>query len=639
MFWKFLRDARGNFALLTAIAMVPILGGLALGIDYVAMSRQRQDTLNALDAANMAAARRILDGASDAVVRAYARDFFDVNLRSVEPQNVDLEIFLPASLSGGGRVKMVANVRYDPIFLPPFQALLNRTPGHDPLTFSATSEVQLKNTVEVALVLDNSGSMDDLGKGSGKKRIDLLKTAATELVTKLATTAALMKQVQRPVQFSLVPFAASVNVGPENHNASWMDTTGISPIHHENFDWATLTASNKKIQQINGTTGPFKKVGTGWGSDEGKIVTRLTLLADLRRYFCSNGGTSCSSPTLKAYTDYDPWKGCVESRPAPYNTDDESPTSAAASLYVPMFAPDEAGDFRYNDSASDNLVTFSAYNTWWNDLASSSGTSATSARSRQRNMLKYYTPLPKDAAMPAADKGPNASCTTKPITPLTDVTTDVGLKKIKDAISAMGPGGATNVPEGLAWGWRTLSSQAPFTGGRPETERGNDKVVIALTDGANTYYTPSSLGAQDIAGNQSTYSAFGYAYLTSKSKTGRIFDGTSSSVSKGDFSNENYSKAMNEQFIKTCVNANGGDTGGIGANIIVMTVALDLDATKTADKAQLEMLKKCASRSRYSRDPDDLSKGRKLFWNATGSNLSQVFKEIADELSNLRFVG
>lgn len=49
--------------------------------------------------------------------------------------------------------------------------------------------------------------------------------------------------------------------------------------------------------------------------------------------------------------------------------------------------------------------------------------------------------------------------------------------------------GGTNVPEGLAWGWRTIAHAAPFTEGRPESERGNDKVVIALTDGANTYYT------------------------------------------------------------------------------------------------------------------------------------------------------
>ncbi|MCO5072640.1 MAG: hypothetical protein M9944_15685 [Rhizobiaceae bacterium] len=614
--------------MLTGIVMVPLLGGLALAIDYVDMSRQRQMTLNALDAATMATARRILEGASDSQVRQYAREFFDANLAAVKPKDVDLDIFLPANIGGGGRVKLVAHMRYEAQFLPPFRALLNKTHVTDdtPLELQASSEVQLKNTVEVALVLDNSGSMDYYGAGSGKKRLDLLKTAAKDLVDKLAATAQIMKQVEKPVQFSLVPFAASVNIGSSNSGEWWMDTKGLSSIHHENFDWSTMP-TNKKITKD--TDGIYKKRGSGWGAQDGQTVSRFTLYDDLRR--CKN--SSCSSTVAAAS-----WSGCVESRPFPYNTNDEKPNAAAPdTLYVPMFGPDEAGDFNYNASSRDNLVNFNAYNTWWNDDWGNNSVSSSEAKSRQRNAEKYFIPLPSGYSAPSSDDGPNASCTTTAITPLTDVTVSAGVTKVKNAIDAMQATGATNVPEGIAWGWRTLSSQAPFTGGRSETERGNDKVIIVLTDGANTYYTPSSLGSSDYAGNQSIYSAYGYARLNN-GNPGRIFSGTSSAVSKTDFSNSNYSKAMNEQFLKTCENANGGDTGGYGANIIIMTVALDLNASQSADSEQLSMLKKCASRSRYARDPDDLSKGKKLFWNATSNTLSQTFKEIADELSNLRFV-
>ena len=69
---------------------------------------------------------------------------------------------------------------------------------------------------------------------------------------------------------------------------------------------------------------------------------------------------------------------------------------------------------------------------------------------------------------------------------LTDVSTAAGAASVKARIDAMTPLGGTDVPEGMAWGWRTLSSKAPFTGGRSEIENGNDKVVIVLTDGANT---------------------------------------------------------------------------------------------------------------------------------------------------------
>ncbi|WP_204265378.1 hypothetical protein, partial [Enterobacter hormaechei] len=83
------------------------------------------------------------------------------------------------------------------------------------------------------------------GSGTGQKRIDLLKQAAKQLVDTLAQQASMIQQVDKPVQFSLVPFAASVNVGPQNDNAPWMDTYGLSPVHHENFDWSTLNAADK----------------------------------------------------------------------------------------------------------------------------------------------------------------------------------------------------------------------------------------------------------------------------------------------------------------------------------------------------------------------------------------------------------
>lgn len=640
MLRRFLRDRRGNYLMITALIMPVLFGSLTIGIDYADMSRQRQNMLNALDAAGMATSRRLLEGGTDTVVRTYARDFFNANLNGVSPKDVTLTVTLPANISGGGRVRLDAVLKYNPYFLEAFLGLLGKNAPD--LYSRASTVVQLKNTVEVALVLDNSGSMDYLGTDSGKKRIELLKSAASQLVDQLAQSAKLMAQVEKPVQFAVVPFAASVNVGSSNKNEPWMDPTGISPIHHENFDW-TMTAADKKVEQ-NGSSGPYYKKGNGWPAEErGQTVTRISLLKDLKRYVCSNGGISCRTPTVVSANLS--WDGCVESRPDPYNTNDEKPT-APETLYVPMFAPDEAGDLNYGGNKNSNLISFSADNSWWNDAWQDNGTTSAYARKRQRNGAKYFVPLPKEVT--SVPEGPNSSCTTTAITSLTDVTTSAGLKTVKDAIAAMGANGATNVPEGLAWGWRTLSSQVPFTGGRAETERGNDKVIIALTDGANTYYRPSV----DTAGNESTYSAYGYAYLFHKNKPGRIFDGTSSAVSKTDFTNDNYAKAMNEHFLKTCENANGADTGKPGAGIIIMTVALDLDpdkkptdprkpataAERKQTEAQLAMLKQCASRSRYAKDPTDSSKGRKLFWNATGGNLDQVFREIADELSNLRFV-
>src|SRR5262249_54586523 len=228
------------------------------------------------------------------------------------------------------------------------------------------------------------------------------------------------------------------------------------------------------------------------------------------------------------------------------------------------------------------------------------------------------------------DQGPNGSCTTQPITPLTDISTTTGKTAIKNSIDAMQPDGATNVPEGMAWGWRVVSSAVPFTDGRPESQKGNDKVVIVITDGANTYYTPSSLSASDPAGNKSIYSNFGYAGKTTPGgyTTSRIFLGTT--VSKTDYSNSNYTAAMNQHFDSLCANAK---TGGI----IVMTVALDLDMNNAAEKKQADELKACASLSKFRKDTS--GNPQPNFWNTTGGALSTTFKAIANELSNLRIVG
>jgi Flp pilus assembly protein TadG len=106
MLGKFLRSREGNYALLTAAAIVPIMGGLAVGVDYSQMAKQRQETLNALDAAGIATARQIVEGDfSDALLKDYAKDFFEANLASVEPSDTIFTVLLPQQNTGGGTMK------------------------------------------------------------------------------------------------------------------------------------------------------------------------------------------------------------------------------------------------------------------------------------------------------------------------------------------------------------------------------------------------------------------------------------------------------------------------------------------------------------------------------------------------------
>jgi Flp pilus assembly protein TadG len=654
MFRRFWKDIRGNYMLLTAISMVPIMGALAISIDYTELTRQCAATRNALDAAGIATARRIAEGANETDVRAYAHDFFESNLAGVDPSNAELTILMPNNNYGGGTLKLSANVTYHPKFLPTAAMLINKTSSTPNVNCSSESEIRLKNTLEVALVLDNSGSMKEYGTGTSKKRIDLLKEASTELVEKLALQASQMKQVTKPVQFALVPFSASVNIAPSVDDKPWLDTTGISPIHHENFDWSQMTEDKpnllgdrfaKKVGDV------WYKKGAGWGATEGRELTRFSLYSDMiaetgREEVPGSRHRVCVRKDWRGNCDryewqydytyttsqYTSWQGCVEARPYPYNVDDTTPTSSIpATLYVPMFAPDEAGNLwrDLDRDGSDDLTAdnddFDYDNSWWADWEKDN----TGVLNRQKDARKYFRVKPYGSSSAGSGKGPNFSCTTEPITPLQDVTTTDGKETIVDAIDDMKPTGNTNVPEGTAWGWRVLSSNEPFTEGRGNTEKGNDKVVIVLTDGANTY---GDQGGDDDADNKSTYAAYGYAghKFASTETTTRLYKGTSDDVSKTTYTASNYQKALDEQMRAICANAKG-------SNILVMTVALDLNKDKTDEAKAISELKSCASDSRFRKDDDGNPK--KLFWNATGATLSTVFKEIADELSNLRIVG
>lgn len=639
MLRKFLADTRGNYAMITGLLMAPLFGAVALAVDYSEMSRQRLDTRNALDAANIATAREIQSQITDADAIAYANNFYYANLRHVAPAKSTLQVTLPSQVVGGGSMTMCATLTYSPIFFPAAAALIGRQ--SEDYDFITCSEVRLKNTLEVALVLDNSGSMKEKGTGSNQTRMELLKKAADELITTMVKQADSVKQVDRPIQFALVPFAASVNVGKTNEEATWMDRRGVSPIHHENFDWASFKWPNRKVENKNGV---YVKTGSDWGAEENDIVTRFSLFKELK-YYTDRNNTKTDN--------FAEWEGCVEQRPYPYDVTDEPPQqSDPASLFVPMFYPD-ASTNGYNDWPTRNSGSYSASYSWDPQVGSGS--------SRTGNNPSYYMPkyfdmrvkksstvteqlgfvAPYNSQKLGLGKGPNAGCTTSPITPLVDVTNPSGMQKIKDAISAMEPNGGTSVGSGLAWGWRVLSSGEPFTGGRLETDRGNDKVVIVLTDGANTYYTPNSLSplngsnsrATDHENQGSIYADYGFQQPYGKPYDyGRLFLGLTSNIDKKYNNDANYSRAMDEKLQELCANAKA-------ANIMIMTVGLDLEKQAVTDakvRQQITGLKTCSSDSRNRRDAADPSKPAKLFWNAAGNDLSNAFREIADELSNLR---
>ncbi|MBV1887208.1 MAG: hypothetical protein KUG61_09000, partial [Parvibaculaceae bacterium] len=403
MWRRWMRQEAGNVAIIFALAIVPIIGGVGASVDisraYIVKSRLNQ----ALDAAGLAVGSLI--GYSDAELTAKAQAFFDANY--------------PASKLG---VAADVTIRqHDGIVIvegtAKVQTVMVGFIGVSEIEVGATVEITRESKgLEVVLVLDNTGSMASNGK------LSAMKSAATEMVEILFGS----ETQPEKLKVGLVPFAAGVNLGSDFIDSGHMDTAGISSTHGENFTSPTNV----------------------WD-----------LYGNLRNRS---------------------WEGCVETRPYPYDETDAIPSSSNGdTLWVPWFAPDEP----------DKGGTY--YNNYLNDGFKSN--SKASVDKRQRKTGKY-----KNKKVSSNSKGPAYGCDIPPVTALTNHR-DI----VEDGIDDLVADGYTHIPIGLAWGWRLLSPQAPFTEGVSYEDDEYTKAIILLTDGQNV------LGAMNNH-NGKRYTAYGF---------------------------------------------------------------------------------------------------------------------------------
>ncbi|MGD2133910.1 MAG: pilus assembly protein [Maricaulaceae bacterium] len=528
-------DRRGNVAMMFALTIIPflVLAGLAIDIARTVMVRERLG--QAVDAAILAvgAAPEL----TETEAQTFGEQFFAANYGDDllgSTYDIDIEI-------QGNLITMSASAEVPTTLL----AIAGKS------SFKIRQEAQALrggNDLELVLVLDNTGSM------SGSK-IESLRDASTQAVELLFDTAA---NDPDAVQIGLVPFAATVNVGTSFERVWWMDADAQSPAHHHEHTW------NAEINRWD----LFDEIGVDWA-------------------------------------------GCVESRAEPYDLDDTPPSvSDPDTLFVPYFAADAPGDrhdaeWGYSDSESwlDDGEFSRALNpsagaggipSWLVGLIGSGLPPGLSLgpgqmymsenEARQAYVGKYYA-----GNSPWGD-GPNEGCIEQPIFPLS-----TNESALLDAIDDMNASGTTNIPNGVSWGVRVLSSTAPFTDGEPYGTDELLKAMIVLTDGDNVMS-----GAWND--NMSRYNTYGYV------AEGRF----------GIYSNNGNTLAdrLDDKTEQVCQYAK--DQG-----IRVYTITFQVSSSSTRD-----MMEDCASV-----DED----GEPLYWDSPSNNeLETVFLEIARDLVELR---
>lgn len=216
IFSNLIRDKRGSLATFVAAAALPLVAFTGLAVDTARGYLVKTRLNYALDSAALAGGRVMFDAAArDAAIQ----DFFDANFPSgymgatltgptTTINSTDQTIKLDASANVGTTLMQVLGV--------------------DDVDVAASSEVQRQiKGMELAMVLDNTGSMRHTAPGSSQSKVEDLKDASLQLVDILYAG----REEIDDFYMSIVPYTAAVNIG--NQHSTWLtslDQSLYSPV-------------------------------------------------------------------------------------------------------------------------------------------------------------------------------------------------------------------------------------------------------------------------------------------------------------------------------------------------------------------------------------------------------------------------
>jgi Flp pilus assembly protein TadG len=270
----FIRNHRGNVAMIYALSLVPLAMAAGAGLDYARAIVVRASLSEALDAAALAVGST--PGLSQSQQQVLAQQYFTANYHESSAYGAPA----PVQIFPSGQQMIVST--YDTM-----PTTILRMAGIRTLTVDASSKViwgQLK--VWVSLVLDNTGSMTQTDS-SNLSKISALKSASHNLLAMLQSAAS----TPGDVKVAIIPFVKDVNIGTANVSATWLDWT----------DW---NANNGSCSG-SGTNGTTQSVCTVAHCSKSQYTTKTNCTGHSGTWY--NVGTWTPS-------NHSNWNGCVTDR-------------------------------------------------------------------------------------------------------------------------------------------------------------------------------------------------------------------------------------------------------------------------------------------------------------------------------------
>lgn len=286
----FARDNQGQLTVVVALSALPALAAAGAGIDYSRMNTSRANLQTLADSAVLGAQLQSIT--TNAALLTYVQT------------RVPTGITVSNATYTSSTTKMCATLTQSvPTIIMKIARISSMSATATACSVNASSS---GTTYEIAMALDNTGSMSVKDTTTNKSKLDSSISAAKSLVSQVFAAAGTSN-----VKISVVPFTTAVNVGTSYASASWMDTTGRSSMHWENFPKQNTTAEQ------------------AWNPQ-----SRFDLFTQINQS----------------------WGGCVEERPQPYTlTDTAADPNTPDTLYVPLFAPDES------DSPNSGYKSYNSY--------------------------------------------------------------------------------------------------------------------------------------------------------------------------------------------------------------------------------------------------------------------------------------
>lgn len=292
---RFYSDTKANAAMIFALALLPIFLVIGFTMDYNRQHSEQRKVQAALDASVLAAARAMIDKPlSEAELKPIAQSAFEsqyppsenATFNPVNVKIVDDEIV--ATIDG----------KLDTAFM--------RIAGTDevPLGARAAAVYNLDIPIEIALVLDTSGSM------KGQKLTDL-KTSAKSLVD--IALPSMTPAENKKVKMSVVPFARYVNVGTANRYEPWLNAPKNKSGTYESCSISYQARIDAGCTQETYSCTKWK------GSVE--QGNRTSYKGTCKKWNCPADADPKETCTTKPWSNK--WHGCVKSRPYPLNIKDE----------------------------------------------------------------------------------------------------------------------------------------------------------------------------------------------------------------------------------------------------------------------------------------------------------------------------